>query len=146
LLDEESVKQIAHGGELTQTTRLLLCLAVGDQPKSVAQVKDIAVRAGISGAKKCNISSLLSASKGTAINTPKGWELSKAGKEVVEALAGPLLTAAPPKAATSLRAHLSSLTDPDTRAFVEEPIACFEHKLYRAAVGAVMGWRRVVAL
>jgi hypothetical protein len=144
LLTEAAVKQIAHDAGSSQTTRLLLCLAVGDEPKSIAQMKTIAANVGISGAKNWNISQLLSASKGKAINTPKGWELSTSGKKAIELFAGPLMSSAPPKAATSLRSHLGTITNPDTQSFVEQAISCLEHKLYRAAV--VLSWVGALAL
>lgn len=144
MLDAKAVKQIAHEGELTQTTRLLLCLAVGDQPKAVADIVKIGKQAGIAGIQKWNISSLLSASKGKAIRTTDGWELTAAGKAEIEPLAGPLLAPAPLRAAVSLRSHLASLKNPDTRAFVEQAISCLEHKLFRAAV--VLSWVGAVAV
>ena len=138
MLDEAALKQIIHAPGLSQTVRLLLCLAVGDQPKSISEVTNLAVNAGVSAAKKWNASQLLSASKGKAIKTPAGWELSQSGKNAIEPLIGPLSGAPAPKAATSLRSQLAALANPDTRGFVEEAIACFEYKLYRAAV--VLSW------
>lgn len=144
MLDIAGVKQIAHQPGLAQTTRLLLCLAVGDEPKSLATIKDIGAKAGISGIKSWNISQLLSGSGGKAIKTPAGWELSPSGKKAIEPLAGPLLTAAPPKAATSLRSHLPGIADADARSFVEQAIGCFENRFYRAAV--VLSWVGAVAV
>lgn len=138
MLDEQAVKQIAHAIGLSKTDRLLLCLAVGDQPKSISKLKTVAANVGLQGWKNWNMSALLAASGGKAIRIAKGWELSAAGKKAVEALAGPLAASAPPKAATDLRAHLASISDADTKAFVEEAIACLEHKLLRAAV--VLSW------
>src|SRR5262249_20559274 len=122
---------------------LLLCLAVGGRSKQVTEVREIAVRVGIKGAKIWNISQLLSASSGT-IKTPDGWELSPTGKEIVQELAGPLLSSAPPKAASALRSHLMAIKNAETRAFVEEAIACLEHKLFRASV--VLSWVGAVSV
>ena len=144
MLDEQAVKQIGHDAGLSQTTRTLLCLAVGDEPKSVAKIREIAIKVGITAAKNWNISQLLLASKGKAIKTPAGWELSESGKQAIAPLAGPLLASSPPKAATSLRVHLSGIADADTRSFVEQAIACLEHKLYRAAV--VLSWVGAVSV
>jgi hypothetical protein len=137
LLNEQSVKQIAHTAKLSKTECLLLCLAAGDDFKEVATIRAIAVNAGIKGAKNWNISQLLSASSG-AIKTPRGWELAPDGRQTVKELAGPLLSSVTPKAASSLRSHLTSLSDADTRVFVEEAIACLENRLLRAAV--VLSW------
>jgi hypothetical protein len=144
LLSEEAAKQVAHATGLSKTTRLLICLAVGDEPKSVGELTETAARIGLPAAKAWNISGLLSASGGKAIRTPQGWELSGAGKQAVEALAGPLGTASPPKPAISLRAHITAIADPHTREFVEEAISCLEHKLHRAAV--VLSWIGAVSL
>jgi hypothetical protein len=142
VLDESSAKQIAHSGKLTQTTKLLVCLAVGDDSKEVARVRQIGKAIGLAGVGKWNVSQLLSASSG-AINTTAGWELSQDGRKTVEVLAGPLLSI-PAKAATGLRAQLSKIKNTDTRAFAEQAISCFEHKLYRAAV--VLSWVGALAL
>jgi hypothetical protein len=142
LLDVAGLKQVAHSTKLTQTTRLLLCLAVGDGPKTVAQIKKIAKDGGIP-AKNWNVSSLLSASPG-AISIGGGWELTGKGRTIIEPLAGPLLASVAVKAATSLRAHLPSIANARTREFVEEAISCLEHEEYRAAV--VLSWVGAVSL
>jgi hypothetical protein len=144
LLAEQNVKDLIHGANLSQTMKLLLCLAVGDGPKQVAEVREIAARVGLPAAKSWNVSQFFAGSKGKAINTPSGWELSITGRAAVEALAGPLLASPPAKAAVSLRAQLASIPSNDTRAFVEQAISCFEHKLYRAAV--VLSWVGAVSL
>ena len=144
MLDRDQAKRIVHAGELSKTNRLLVCLAVGDEPKSVADVREITRGIGISGAKAWNVSALLAASKGHAIRTPAGWELSARGKLSVESLAGPLLLPGPPKAATSLRSCLPAIASADTRSFVEEAVSCLERGLYRAAV--VLSWVGAVSL
>lgn len=144
MLDIAGLKQIVHQTGLAQTTRLLLCLAVGDDPKSLGTIKEIGAKAGIKGIKNWNISQLLSGSGGKAIKTPTGWELSPSGILAIEPLAGPLLTTAAPKAATSLRSHLPGIGDSDARSFVEQAIGCYENKFYRAAV--VLSWVGAVAV
>lgn len=142
MLSEAAAKQIAHAGGLNKTTQLLVCLAVGDEPKKVAQVRQVGRTIGLSGVKKWNVSQLLSNSK-SALLTPDGWELTHDGRKSIETLAGPLLSL-PLKAATSLRAQLSKITNVDTRAFAEQAVSCFEHNLYRAAV--VLSWVGALAL
>ena len=46
--------------------------------------------------------------------------------------------------ATDLREELSNISDPPTRAFVEEAIKCYELELYRSAI--VMSWIGAVAV
>ena len=142
LLDEASAKQVVHAGKLSKTTKLLICLAVGNSPKSVTQVREIGARLGLSAVGKWNASQLLAASTG-AIRTTSGWELTQTGRTEVETLAGPLASG-PVKAATALRAKLTKIKNADTRAFVEQAIACFERDLYRASV--VLSWVGAVAL
>lgn len=142
MLDEAAAKQVAHSGKQTQTTKLLICLAIGDKPKQVAEIRKLGKDIGLAGVAKWNVSQLLSASNG-AINTSAGWELNQEGRKTVETLAGPLMSI-PAKAATNLRAHLSKIKNTDTRDFVEHAIACFEFKQYRAAV--VLSWVGAIAL
>src|SRR5262249_10782549 len=133
----------AHTPKLSKTTRLLICMAVGEHPKTLAIIKTIAGKIGV-GLSGWNVSSLLSASAG-ALKTSSGWELSPTGRKEIQTLAGPLVTTTPPPAAaTSLRSHLPGIANSDTRAFVEEAISCYEHKLYRAAV--VLTWIGAVSL
>jgi hypothetical protein len=140
-----SLKDLLHQPNLTQVDKLLLCLAVEvDQPKAVKEIKVIAAQSGLREAQKWNISSMLSRSRGRAVRTQVGWELTTSGKEHVSALAGPFVKPAVVKIATSLRSHLTQITDPQTAAFVEEAILCFENELYRAAV--VLSWVGVVSV
>jgi hypothetical protein len=142
LLDEGAAKQVVHAGKLSKTTKLLICLAVGNAPKAVAQVRQVGAKVGIAGIKKWNVSQLLGGSPG-AIRTPTGWELTQTGRSEVETLAGPLASG-PVKAATALRAKLTKIKNLDTQAFVEQAISCFERDLHRAAV--VLSWVGAVAL
>lgn len=142
MLDVSAAKQVVHTGKLTQTTRLLVCLAVGSEPRSVQDIRSVGAKLGIAGIKNWNISQLLSNSDG-ALRTPLGWELSPAGIKSVTALAGPLASA-PVAAAIGLRNHLDKVKNPDTRDFVAHAITCFEFKEYRAAV--VLAWVGAMAL
>ena len=143
MLNEKQLKTLVHAKGLSQTNRLLLCLAVGDDAKPVKEVKALAKTAGISKIDSWNVSQLLSDSDG-AIRTPAGWELSSSGKKVVAELAGPLAEEEAPKAATALRSLLPSIKDDDVREFISQAVSCFEHKWYRAAV--VLSWVGAVAV
>ena len=59
-------------------------------------------------------------------------------------LAGPLLNSPVPLVASSLRAHMVSIKDSDTQAFVEEAIVCFESGQHRACV--VLSWVGAVSV
>jgi hypothetical protein len=145
LLSSDSLKDLLHQSGLSQTDRILLCLAVDDDtPKSVSTIVDIAVGAGLRSASKWNISSLLSRSRGLAIRGTQGWELTSSGKDRVRDIAGSALKPAKARVATSLRSHLSALQNPQTSAFVEEAVSCFEYDLHRAAI--VLSWVGAVSV
>lgn len=85
-----------------------------------------------------NVQAFLAATKGKAIQLPKGWELSRKGHEHLAGLG--VLKRAPniEKVATDFRAETLKIKESQTRAFVEEAIRCFEYDLFRSAI--VMSW------
>ena len=87
---------------------------------------------------------MLSGSRGLAIRTGAGWELTSDGRAKALELAGSLAASPAPKVAASLRTHLHGLSNPETRAFVEEAIRCYESGLLRAAV--VLSWVGAVSV
>lgn len=145
MLSRETLKELLHSDGLSRTDKLLLCLAADNgKPKSVETIRDIAVSAGLPAIQKWNVSSLLAASRSKAIRSPTGWELGAKGKTAVKAIAGPILDAAPPKAAGPLAAALEKIKDSDAQAFAAEAVACFQYRQYRAAV--VLSWVGAVSL
>lgn len=140
LLTLEQLKIVVHKKGLTQTDRVLLCLAsAGGEAVSIAQIRAVAVSSGVKNAKAMNVSGLLSASKEKVFRTPNGWELSKSGREYVSSLAAEAIVSSPAaKEAQSLRAILPTLKSEESRAFLAEAIVCAEQSLYRAAV--VLSW------
>ena len=145
MLPSDSLKDLLHQPDFTLIDKALLCLAVEvDQPKSVKEIKAIAAQAGLRSMKQTNVSQALSRSRGKAIPVSAGWELTASGREHVSKLAGPFVKPAAVKVATSLRSHLSQIADPQTAAFVEEAIRCFEAELYRSAV--VLSWVGAVSV
>ena len=139
MLDPEALKWVLHEKDFTRLEKLLFCLAVDvDKPKAVKDIELLAAGAGLNAVKKWNVSGILSGSKGLAIRIHQGWELSPQGRIHVEKLAGSLATGPPPKIATSLRKHLSAISDPTTEAFLAEATECYERGLHRAAV--VLSW------
>jgi hypothetical protein len=109
-----------------------------NSPKRIKDIKEISLKAGFRKIEKWNVSSYLSKTKGLAIRTDSGWELTDSGKERVALLAGAAASGTTPKIASSLRSHLSTISNQDTIAFLEEAIRCYETKLYRSAV--VLSW------
>ena len=145
MLDKNALKNILHQQGLTQTDKLILCLAVGhSKPKTVKEIREIARTGGLGIAAKWNVSALLGSSSGKAINTDEGWELNTEGASYASRLMGRFPQAAALKIATSLRSSLAKIKEPITAAFVEEAIRCFESKLYRAAV--VLSWVGAMAV
>jgi hypothetical protein len=142
LLDANRLKDLLHGPKLTRQDQVLLALAIGDNAKSVADVRSTAVGAGLRRASKWNMSSLLSRSVGLAVRTGKGWELTQRGRLHVQKLSGiqePRIV----NVAESLRAHLATIVSTQTRAFLEEAVGCFEHGFHRAAI--VLSWAGAVS-
>lgn len=145
MLDAGALKDILHRTGLTRRDQLLLVLSARDaKPKQVAEVRELAIAAGLRKVKNWNVSGELAKAKGQAARTAKGWELTKAGKERVVALAGPLLGNPAVEAAHHLRGASATLKSTATRAFVDEAIACLEAQFLRAAV--VLSWIGAVSL
>jgi hypothetical protein len=144
LLPPDSLKDLLSQN-LTDRDRVLICLAVEPVgPRKVAEILALAIPAGWRASKKKNLSDVLRRATGLAVRTDAGWELTSAGGQHVAKIAGPLLSSPLPRVASSLRAHLVKIKDADTLAFVEEAIACFETRQYRAAV--VLSWVGAVSV
>ena len=139
MLDSGILKNLLHQSELSNTDKLLLCMALDvEAPKGVKEIKEIARKSGLRKAQDWNVSLYLSRSNGSAIRVDEGWELTTDGKKRVAQLSGSVVSSEVPKIAASLRAHLAGISNADTVAFLDEAIRCFETKLYRAAV--VISW------
>lgn len=139
MLDSNVLKDLLHQNELSNSDKLLLCMAVDvETPKAVQDIKDVARKSGLRKVKDWNVSSLLSRSSGLAIRVDEGWELTSEGKKRVAQLSGSAISNAAPKISANLRSHLARISNADTVTFLDEAIRCFETKLYRAAV--VISW------
>jgi len=144
LLPEDALKDLLSQ-ELTDADRLLICLAVEPvRPRKVKEVTSLAAAAGWRAVQKKNVSAILARFPALAVRTSGGWELTSAGSQHVARIAGPLMGSPIPQVASSLRAQLVKISSPDTQRFVEEAIACFEARQYRAAV--VLSWVGAVAV
>lgn len=139
MFDSDVLKDLIHQNELSNTDKLLLCMALDVAvPKEVREIKDIARKSGLRKAQDWNVSLYLTRSNGLAIRVDEGWELTTDGKKRVAQLSGSVVSSVVPKIAANLRAHLAGINNLETVAFLEEAIRCFETKLYRAAV--VISW------
>lgn len=139
LLDIDVLKNLLHESGFTNIDKLLLCLSYeANIPKSVSEIKAISKKCGFRQIDNWNVSSLLSRCGGLAIRIDKGWELTNKGKEKVSQLVGATILGAPHQIASTIRSHLSNISNSDTLAFLEEAIRCYETKLYRSAV--VLSW------
>lgn len=137
MLKSDALKDWLHR-DLSRLDKLLLVLASLTGPSSISQIKELAASAGFREPKKWNISQILGASKGMAIRTDSGWELTDAGKLHLRNLGVLKISPAAMQVAVDLRSHLNNITDAETRDFVEEAIKCHEAELYRSAI--VMSW------
>lgn len=137
MLTSSELKEWLHR-DISRKDKLLLVLACCSTPSQVADIKNLAAENGLRSAKKWNISQYLSDSSGKAVRTSSGWELTESGKAHLRDLGVSGVSTAALQAALDLRAHLSKISDPQTRDFVEEAIQCHEAGLYRSSI--VMSW------
>ena len=145
MIDQSRLKDLLAVAEYGRLEKVLICMAV--EPDSAHKVKDLKVLAtssGLRAASKWNFSSILSASKGLAVRTDNGWELTTEGRRVITDIVGPSAASSIPRIASSLRQHLPNISNPDTKSFLEESIECFESGQLRAAV--VLSWVGAVSV
>jgi hypothetical protein len=145
LLNRDQLRDLLSQPGLTQKDKLLLCLALDASiPKATKEIKEIASNVGLRTVQNWNISTTLARSQGLAIRGDSGWELTSHGEEHVRELAAGVIATPASQVSISLRGHLSKIKNPQTAAFVEEAVQCFEARLYRAAV--VLSWVGGVSL
>lgn len=137
LLTPDGLKNYLHQ-KVSREDKLLLVLGSFDAPCRMQDIKRRASEAGLPIPEKWNPSAILGRSEGLAIRTAKGWELSDAGRQHLKALGVAKISASAVQVALDLHKHLQNISDPDTRAFVQEAIECYEHGFYRSAV--IMSW------
>ncbi|MCX6570516.1 MAG: hypothetical protein NT006_03720 [Candidatus Aminicenantes bacterium] len=146
MVSADSLKDILCQPKLKKTQKLLICLAVDvDHPKSIAEIKKLALSGGLNSVQRDkNLSLYLTRASLYAARTPEGWSLTLPGKMYVEGLVKPFIKRPVAKVTTNLRIHLAKISDPDTMAFIEEAIACCEAGFWRAAV--VLSWEGAVSV
>ena len=99
---------------LSQLDKLLLILAAFDDPCQVKDLRERAEEAGFRMPKAWNPSAPLGRSKGLAIRTPDGWEITDAGRQHLTNLGVSKISPAAVQVATDLRAVLPKIKDDDT--------------------------------
>ena len=145
MVDTETLKNVLAQKKISNVNKTLVCLAAAPlEPKSIDQIRKIAVDHGLRSAQRWNISQNLASAKTYAINTKAGWELTRAGKERVAAVIAPHASSVVMTTVLGLRQHLPSIHNSATRSFVEEAIKCYEAKLYRAAI--ITSWVGAIAV
>jgi hypothetical protein len=142
MFTDVQLKSALHVAGLSRKEEALLCLAVDPmKPRAVAEIRGIAVRAGVKGAKGWNIADTLGSLRGLAIRTDRGWELTAAGQAEAARLGG---VNQPPAPVSTLRKLLPKISSPDVVTFIEEALGSIEAHHYRAAV--VLTWVGAVAI
>ena len=130
--------------DLGQQEKLLLVLSSFDSPCQIQDIGERAEEAGFRLPKSWNPSNSLARSKGKAIRTGKGWELSESGKQYLRNLGVSKIGPAAIQVATDLREILSQINDSEIRSFLEEAIGCYEAQFFRSAI--VMSWTGAVSV
>jgi hypothetical protein len=136
------LKDWLHRTSLSQTDKLLVVLSTFEGPASITQILEKAETAGVRRKQWANPSATLSRTKGLAIHTGQGWEITNAGRQklandgLVESGAGIL------NVATDLRKYLANVSVEEVSSFLNEAIRAYELGLYRSAV--VMSWLAAV--
>ena len=145
MIDKGRLKDLLAKSEYSRLEKILLCLAVdSSQPKQVKDIKALSVSSGLRASAKWNLSQTLGDSEGLAIRSDEGWELTSDGRKRVADIAGPFASSSIPTIASGLRKYLPSITDEDTKAFVEEAIECYESQQLRAAI--VLSWVGAISI
>ena len=125
-----------------QTDACLAALAYLSAPSTISSVRDALTSSGLHGASNWNISRALRTAKTKAVFANGHWALTPSGKDWANG-SGLYVDSVPTEnAQRALRGLLTRISEPDTREFVEEAIACLEHNLRRSAV--VMSWLAAV--
>jgi hypothetical protein len=145
-LSKADFQTILANPKVTRQDKLLLILFWEDEkPKSVSRVKEIASENGLRECAKWNVSDTLGKAKGKATSIKGNWLLTIPGRTYLftqKYLAEKKSHSV--NDAKDLRTHLTTISNSQTRSFVEEAISCLEADQKRAAV--VFSWIGAVAV
>lgn len=140
-LADDQLKLWLQKDGLQRLDKLLLVLSTFDKPVGVSEIKAKARSVGCN-TDKWNVSDILGKGKGATLQVQGGHELAEKGKARLRDIGLESASPAAIQVALDLRKHLANVTDPDTHAFVEEAIRCYEARLFRSAI--VMSWLAAV--
>lgn len=140
MLEEEVASWLQR--RLTQRDKLLVILMYARKPSSIQELRAHGVNLGFRIPQRWNPSAILARSKGLAVKTTSGWQITRAGREHLDALGLSETGKAVKEVNLSLHSELDNVVDSSARAFVQEAITAFELGLYRSAV--VMSWLSAV--
>lgn len=129
---------------ISRIEKLLMVLASRGKPSSLADLRLSSEHAGFKIPKKWNLSSILGRSKGMAINTPAGWEITIVGTQHLIGMGVFTVSPAIENVTNNLRSYLEEMQDTEAKEFILEAIKCYEHGLYRSAV--VMSWLGAISI
>lgn len=139
MLSDEALL-IALKGLGSQKLVTLALLHHVEQPAAPKAIVQRGIEVGHRDVSKWNLNDVLSkaAKSGLVAQLPAGWKMLPAGVELLKASG--LDLDAPMIAATrhSLNKHVNAVADPERKRFLQEAVACFEAKQWRAAV--VFSW------
>ncbi len=145
MIDPSRLKDLLSKQEYSRLDKVLLCLAVDDtEAKQVKEIRELAVSSGLRAAKNWNISATLASANGLAVRTEQGWELTSDGRKRITEIAGPYASSTIPVVASQLRQYLPSISQIESKEFIEEAIECYEEKHLRAAV--VLSWVGAISM
>jgi len=135
----EDLKEVVHR-DISPTTKLLACMAIdGPKTKTVKSITTTALDCGLRQVQKWNVSQLLARAKGLAIRTPQGWELTAAGRRVLEncsALETPAFKLLP-----QLRQQTARIKNDQTRAFIRRGNLLFRARPPSSRRSSNLDWR-----
>lgn len=145
-LSKEEFQANLSNPQLSRLDKLLLILFWNtEEPKSLATIREIGSTNGLKECLKWNISDTLSRAKGKAILIKGKWVLTISGrthlvsKKYLREEKKHLVNDV-----KDLRNHISGITNPQTRSFIDEAINCLEADQKRAAV--VFSWIGAIAI
>jgi hypothetical protein len=138
MLSVNDLKKYLHQPGTSRIVKLLAIMAALAKPSKVAEIKDVGRNVGLRNIQDWNVSQYLRESRGKAILTKGGWELTDAGTAEVATVFSINGVNVQPPVALNLRSLMAKIKDDTTVAFVDEAVRCYEGGQLRSAI--VMAW------